>query len=177
MKPSPEPRRLLHPAAARIAAVALLLLPALAFGLARDRQQPMDIGADHSDAQLGDDGNAKLGGNVFIEQGSLRIDADQAVVDKKAGEFSRAVFDGQPARMQQALESGGMVKIRARNIDYDMQADVVVMTGDVVITQPEGELRGERVRYDLKTERMEGGAPGSRVRMRIEPRPSAPKTD
>jgi len=177
MKPSPEPRRLLNPAAARATLAVVLLLPALAFGLARDRQQPMDIGADHSSAQLGDDGKAVLTGNVFIEQGTLRIDADKATVDKQAGEFSRAVFDGEPARMQQALESGGMVKIRARNVDYDMQADVVVLTGDVVITQPEGELRGERVRYDLKTERMEGGAPGSRIRMRIEPRAAAPKSD
>ena len=177
MNPSAEPRRPRHSAAARIAAFALLLVPALAFGLARDRQQTMDIGADHSNAQLGDDGSAELRGNVFIEQGSLRIDADKAVVSKQAGEFRRAVFDGQPARMQQALESGGTVKIRARNIDYDMQAEVVIMTGDVVITQPEGELRGERVRYDLKTERMEGGAPGSRIRMRIEPRARAPKSD
>ena len=163
-----------------VALFVLLACPMLAHGLDRDRQQPMDIEADDADALLLADGRATLSGNVKIVQGTLQIEADRAIVDRQAGDFSRAVLDGQPARMQQALESGGTVKIRAGKIDYDMQADVVVLTGDVVITQPEGELRGERIRYDLATERMEGGAPGSRIRMRIEPRAeqaATPKSD
>ncbi len=158
----------------RVLLVAALLLPALAHGLARDRQQPMDVEADDGDVLLTADGNAVLIGNVRITQGSLVIEADRATVEKKAGDFSRTVFEGSPARLQQDLDSGGTTRIRAQRIDYDMVADVVVLTGNVSVTQPEGELRGERIRYDLKTERMEGGAPGSRIRMRIEPRTSAP---
>ena len=75
--------------------------------------------------------------------------------------------------IEQALDSGGQMQARARKVDYDLVADVLVLTGDVVVTQPEGDLRGERIRYDMKTGRLEGGGDGGRVQMRIEPRKPA----
>jgi lipopolysaccharide export system protein LptA len=140
----------------------------------RDRTQPMDIGADHTDATLGVDGRAVLRGNVQITQGTLKIDADRATVQRRAGDFQRIVLEGAPARMEQQLDAGGMTRAQARNIDYDPQQQVVVLTGDVVVTQPEGNLRGERVTYNMQTGNLQGGGDGGgRVRMRIEPRQPA----
>lgn len=158
----------------RLASAALLLCcaaPALA--LKADRQQPMDIGADYSDATLTDDGSALLKGNVQISQGSLKIHADEAQVHRAAGEIKQAVLSGAPATVEQLLDGGGQMRAQARTIDYDMKANLLVLKGGVVVTQPEGELRGEQLRYDLNSGRVEGGAPGSRVQMRIEPKPAA----
>jgi len=149
--------------------------PALA--LQSDREQPMDIAADHTDAMLGADGNAVLSGNVQITQGTLRIESAKARVERRAGVIKSALLEGTPAQLQQALDAGGQMQARARSIDYDVINEVLLLTGDVVVTQPEGDLRGERIRYDLKSGRLEGGGNGGRVQMRIPPpaaKPAAP---
>jgi lipopolysaccharide export system protein LptA len=143
----------------------------------RDRGMPMDIEADHTDATLGADGRAVLRGNVAIRQGTLRIDSDVATLQRRAGEFQQIVLEGAPARMEQQLDAGGLTRAQARRIDYDPQGQVVVLTGDVVVTQPEGSMRGERITYNMQSGNLQGGeADGrSRIRMRIEPR--QPATD
>jgi lipopolysaccharide export system protein LptA len=152
---------------------ALLLLPALAFGLSSDREQPMDVDAEHMDGELTANGAIELRGNVLIRQGTLRIDADRANVQRRAGEIARIEFNGAPARMEQTLDAGGSARAQAGHIDYDPKARVVVLTGDVVVTQPEGSMRGERITYNLQTGNLSGGETGSRIRMRIEPRQPA----
>lgn len=157
------------------ALLGLILLPAPAAALQSDRQQPMQIGADYSDATLGETGKALLRGNVSIVQGSLKIDSETATVERTAGEIRRAQLEGSPVRLEQALDAGGKMQARARGVDYDLVNEVLLLTGDVVVTQPEGELRGERIRYDMKTGRLEGGGDGGgRVQMRIEPRVAKP---
>ncbi len=153
--------------------LAVALLPDAASALQSDRQQPMQIGADYSDASLGETGKAVLRGNVSIVQGTLKIGADNATVERVAGEIRRAELEGTPVQIEQALDSGGQMQARARKVDYDLVAEVLLLTGDVVVTQPEGDLRGERIRYDMKTGRLEGGGDGGRVQMRIEPRKPA----
>ncbi len=158
---------------------ALLLALAIALpaqALQSDRQQDMDIGADWTDATLGENGRALLKGNVQITQGSLKIESSTATVERSAGAINRAELEGSPARMQQALDSGGQMQARARKIDYDVINEVLLLTGDVVVTQPEGDLRGERIRYDLKSGRLEGGGDGGRVQMRIPSRSAKPTT-
>lgn len=154
-----------------LAAVLLAVtLPAAA--LESDRRQPVDLTADHFEGVIADQGDSTLRG-VQITQGSLRIVAEQAVISRRAGALERAVLNGQPATVRQRLDQGGEMQAEARQIDYDMAANVLILTGQVVITQPEGELRGERVRYEIGSGRIEGGAPGSRVQMRLPPAPAA----
>lgn len=156
--------------------LAAALSPATAWSLSSDRQQPMHIGADASEAVLKDDGQAILRGNVSIVQGTLKIGADDATITRKAGEVSRAELQGKPATIEQALDSGGMMKARANKIDYDVANEVVVLTGGVVVTQPEGDMRGENIRYELNTGRLQGGGQG-RVEMTIQPKTPAKPAD
>ena len=142
--------------------------------LQSDREQAMDISAETTDATLGENGRAVLNGNVMIVQGTLKIESNSATVEKAVGAIKRALLEGTPVRLQQALDTGGQMQARARNIDYDVVNEVLLMTGDVVVTQPEGDLRGERIRYDLKSGRLEGGGNGGRVQMRIPPKPAKP---
>jgi len=158
-------------------ALALSLLACNAMALKSDRQQPIDLAADHFDGAIAETGETRIRGNVQISQGSLKIAAAEAVITREQGAFKRAVLTGAPATVEQTLDTGGQMRSQARKIEYDMAADTLLLTGDVVITQPEGNLRGERVHYDIGTGKIDAGGEGGRVRMHI-PAPAAQdKTD
>ncbi len=156
----------------RNAAAALLLgFIAPAWALNTDRDQPMDVTADRLETS-NQTGLARLIGNVRITQGSLVAEAATAEVQRNDdGEIARAVLAGRPARLEQALDQGGKLEALARNIDYDLNAGVVVLTGAVEIVQPQGTIRGERITYTLETGQMVGDGSGGdgRVRLRINP--------
>lgn len=159
-------------------AASLLVLIALAtpaFGKSSDRNQPMDIEADRTDALLGDDSVSVLEGNVRIRQGTLEVDAERAEVHRAGGDISRIVLTGQSVRLRQVADNGESMDARARQVVYTLTDEVMVLTGAVEVTQPRGNLRGETIRYDLKSGRLDGGGDGSRVSMRILPK--APPAD
>jgi lipopolysaccharide export system protein LptA len=165
----------------RHAALSLILLATAvaagpAFARSTDRQQPMDLSAANMDALLSDDSVSTLEGNVRIRQGSLEIDADRAEIHRKAGEIDHIVLTGSPVRLRQVSDQGEPMDASAAKVVYTMSSEVMLLTGNVVITQPRGNLSGETVKYDITTGRLDGGGDGQRVQMRILPRTPAPAT-
>ena len=162
----------------RPAALSLILLAAAvaagpALAKSTDRQQPMDLSAANMDALLSADSVSTLEGSVTIRQGSLEVDADRAEIHRKAGEIDRIVLTGSPARLRQLSDQGEPMDATAAQVVYTLSSDVMVLTGNVVITQPRGTLRGETVKYDINTGRIDGGGDGARVSMRILPKNAA----
>ncbi|MBW8367022.1 MAG: lipopolysaccharide transport periplasmic protein LptA [Arenimonas sp.] len=153
-------------------AVAFAAGPALA--KSTDRQQPMDLSASNMDALLSDDSVSVLEGNVRIRQGSLEVDADRAEIHRKAGEIDEIILTGSPARLRQLSDQGEPMDATAARIVYGTASEVMLLTGNVVITQPRGNLSGETVKYDITTGRLNGGGDGQTVSMRILPRTAAP---
>lgn len=157
----------------RLAPLALALGLVLAVGAqakTTDRSAPMDIAADHTDAMLTDDSDSVLSGNVVITQGSMEIRSDRAVIHRRGGEITEVELTGAPATLKQVADNGEPMNARAARIVYTISSDVVVLTGAVAIEQTRGTLRGETIKYDLKTGRLDGGGDGSRVQMRIMPK-------
>jgi len=158
----------------RLVALSLIvlatLLPLDSIAKTSDRTQPMDVEADHTDAELGDNGEAVLTGNVLITQGTLQVGADRATIHRNAGEISQVVLTGAPATLKQVNDNGETMNAHAAQITYTLSSDMIVLSGAVVIEQPRGTLRGETIKYDLKTGRLDGGGDGSRVKMRIMPK-------
>ncbi len=152
-------------------ALALASLPAQA--LRSDRDKPLDVAADSLETTEGQ-ARTTLTGHVRITQGTLEVESDTAVVHRgRNDEIDRAVLTGRPAMLEQDLDDGGRLKARAHEIDYDLARDVVVMTGDVVIDQPRGELRGSKVTYDLTTGKLTGASGDTgRVHLRMNPQKS-----
>ena len=163
----------------RSAEFPVILLAAMAIALAAsapagarssDRSKPMDIEAARSDCGLGSNTTCTLTGNVVISQGTLHVVAAKAVVHQNGGDPSRALLSG-GVTLRQELDDGGRIDAKSANVDYDMRSEVVVFTGNVVITQQRGTLNGERVVYNMKTGQVEsGGEGGGRVKMRILPK-------
>lgn len=158
----------------RLSALNAALLALLAVSTAQakstDRDQPMDIAADQTDALISDDSESTLMGNVNITQGSLTVKADQAIIQRKGGEITQVTLTGSPATLTQVSDTGEPMAARARRIVYSMSSEIVLLTGNVEIEQPRGTLRGESVKYDINTGRLDGGGDGSRVQMRITPK-------
>lgn len=163
----------------RLVALSLMLLAAVlpfdAHAKTSDRNQPMDVEAGHTDALLTDNGDTVLSGGVTITQGTLNVQSDKATIFRKDGEIDRVVLTGTPATLKQVADNGEPMNAQAAQIVYTLTSDIVVLTGSVVIEQPRGTLRGETIKYDLKTGRLDGGGDGSRVKMRILPKQAAAK--
>lgn len=159
-----------HAANSISALLLLLALPGIASARSSDRNQPMDVEADRTDALLADDSESTLSGNVRITQGSLAIESDTAIIERRAGDISKVTLVGAPARMRQVADNGEPMTAQARQIVYTLGNDVILLTGGVVIEKPRGNLRGETIKYDLGTGRLDGGGDGRRVSMRILPK-------
>lgn len=144
-----------------------LLVSAPAWALKSDREQDMTVNADKS---LGQGDRVELIGNVRIDQGSLKIRAARAVIDRKNGEIDRVVFDGSPATLQQQVENQGTMNAAAANIDYLPGEDKVVLTGGVRIEQPRGDMQSERVVYHVATGLIDAGDQSGGVTMTLKPK-------
>lgn len=162
------PHRLRAVLPALLAAAAIVFAGA-ASARDSDRNQPMDIEASHQEGTL--DGNSvnTLSGNVVIKQGTLDIRASKADIHQRGGEVVRAVLTGSQASLKQQMEDGSPMTAKADRIDYDMNTDVIVLTGNYTVTTPRGTTSGQRLTYDLKSGRIESGGDSGRIKMTIQP--------
>lgn len=151
---------------------ALLLLPALsAQARTSDRNQPMDVGADHSDCSVASDtGPCVLTGNVKITQGTLVINSSKADIKRTDGEISYVVLTGSQVTLKQELDDGKPFNGRANKVDYDMPKDTVILTGNAFVDNAGDTITSERIVYNMKTGQVESGGTGGRVNMRLQPK-------
>jgi lipopolysaccharide export system protein LptA len=158
----------------RTRALLALLLCALcgnAWARKSDRQQPMDVNADHSEASLADDGVTTLTGNVVMTQGTLQINADKAVITRKDGDMSRAVLTGNPVHLKQMDENNEPMYGSARQVDDDLIKNIAIFTGNAIIDQPvRGQMHGEKIVYNVDSGEVTSGGDGTRVSMHILPK-------
>jgi lipopolysaccharide export system protein LptA len=162
------------PSSCRVLAVSAtlaLILAVPAEARRDDRSQPMHIDAQRTESSARGDAVTVLSGDVRIVQGTMRVSADRAEVHQRDGQIVKVILDGRPVTFEQELDDDqGMLHAEALRVDYDTALERLLLTGEVHIRQPRGELRSERVEYHLETGRITSGGDGSeRVRMRIEP--------
>jgi len=154
-------------------ALAAALAAAPAWAKSSDRNQPMDLVANTQDCMLADDGGpCVFTGNVRIVQGTLDVRAAKADVRRGGGDIQRVILTGSPVRLKQELDGGGTIDATANNVDYDLQTETVVFTGNAEINQPgRGTMAGGRIVYNMATGRVQGGGQdGGQIRTRILPK-------
>jgi len=150
-------------------ATALLGCAVAAHALETDRQQPLEVNADSTDGTLGD-GVTVLRGHVYIKQGTLRINADRADVEKVEGKVRQVVLYGDPAVMVQEIEQQGVVEARAKTITYHVGSGLVTLEGGADVKHPQYEISGEQLTYDLNAQHFMGsGTDDGRIRIRMDP--------
>lgn len=169
-----------------LAAVVMTLWCTLGSGAAQslpdDRNQPIYIQSDRAERDERK-GTTVYTGDVQINQGSLHISADRVTIAMQGNQVNRIDASGNPARIdQKPAADQEPVKARARTLQYDVQTEVLILTGQASVTQEGSTVNGERIEYYMQEQRVKASAgstrPGgaaSRVQMVIQPRHSQPQ--
>jgi lipopolysaccharide export system protein LptA len=132
--------------AASIAVSAPALAQNVAFGgMKADVSAPVEVAADNL-AVNQSDGSAVFTGNVVIGQGEMRLSAETVTVIYAEGGQNR--IKTLQAKGKVTLVSGPDAA-EAKEANYDVATGHVTLTGNVVLTQGQNVLTGDRMTVDL----------------------------
>ena len=150
----------------------LLLLTGTASALQSDLQQPITVEADGMDIDEGQRTNTYRG-NVVLHQGTITLKADKVTVilGSKPGESNRVVAEGKPATLQQ-LPDGKQEYVvgRANRLEYSVDQETLVLTGNASLRQGQDNFKSDRIVYDRAKAMIRAGASAQgnqRVRVTI----------
>ena len=109
-----------------------------------DPDAPVEVTAESLDVSQAD-GTAIFKGDVVVVQGEMRLNAPsvRVIYDDATGDVSRM-----EARGGVVLVSGEEAA-EAKNADYNVSTGIIVMTGDVLLTQGRSALTSDRMDVDL----------------------------
>ena len=100
----------------------------------------------------------KYWGNISIQQGTLKIKSDEAIIFNDKDGVAKVYLTGSPVTMEQIVDvEFGKINIVANDIDFRVSDDLLIMTGSVIIkSKIQGEMRGEKITMNLKTKEIKG---------------------
>jgi lipopolysaccharide export system protein LptA len=128
----------------------VFIMPSTAWSLSTDKDQPIEIEADH--AQMDDvKGITQYKGNAVLTQGTLRIEGDIITfyLDKNR-ELIKVIAQGKLAKYQQIQKPGETpIKARALQLEYYAQTQMMHLLGKGHVWQNGNETRGARIEYDI----------------------------
>ena len=156
-------------AKALFAALLFALTPA-AFALESDRDQPIELVADSVDIDEAK-GVSIYRGDVDLRQGTIHLLADVVTVKHVDRKPSKIVAVGKPVKFRQQTERG-MVDGEAKQVEYEVSSENLVLIGDAFLVQGKDSMRSDRIVYDRVRAVVKAGAAASgkeRVRISIEP--------
>jgi lipopolysaccharide export system protein LptA len=125
-------------------------------GLKQDTTLPVEVTADSLEVNQAE-GTALFTGNVEVAQGGLRLSAETIRVEYATG--ADGTGDVRELRAQGGVTLvNGTEAAEADEATYSVDSGTVIMTGNVLLTQGQSALAGERLVIDLNagTGRMEG---------------------
>ncbi len=132
----------------------LVTLPHRGIALPGDNQQPINVKAERATQRTLDGGEkTEYFGNVVMTQGSLLLNAEHVVIHSVNRKVTQIVATGGPARLQQQSNPDNPpVKARANTIDYQLNTEMVTLTDDAHIDQPDASFSGNHLKYNVATE-------------------------
>ena len=152
-----------------------------AWALPTDRDQPIRIQAD--DAQLDDkQGIATYKGDVIITQGSMMIKGSTVTITRGAnGDIDVVTSVGNLAyfEQQQSADKPDKMQGYGKQIQYQSQKDLVVLTDQAKVINGGNTTEGEKIVYNTKTQVATAGrggqvsTPRPRIDMVIQPKKKA----
>jgi len=148
---------------------ALLAFAGAAQALSSDKDQPIELAADSVDVDEGR-GHSVYKGNVELRQGSMLLQADTVTIRQQGKKPNRIIAVGR-VRFQQQSERGP-VKANANKAEYEVDSEVLELTGKASLTQAGDTMRSDRIVYDRVRHKVKAGAAADgkqRVRITIQP--------
>jgi lipopolysaccharide export system protein LptA len=148
------------------------LLPLTGQGLEADRRQPIHIKADRISVDE-KQGYSRYRGNVRLQQGSLRVAADEITVYLVKDRLDKIVVIGNPATLeQQADRTRSWIRSRARRMEYHAARDRFYLFDNAEVVQGPNRFAGDYIEYDTRTSTVsarKGEGAKSRVEITITP--------
>lgn len=150
----------------------LLALPCLAWGLAGDRSQPIQIEADR--ATLDEKaGISVYEGNVRLQQGTLVLRGTRMSVQVRDNQVDSITIEGNPASFSQRPDGADTDQhAEAGHIEYHTASQRLILQGDAQIRQSDKEhFSSDRIIFNLRDNTVSAGGDGagSRVRITLQP--------
>ena len=157
--------------------IALLVL---AFGtaserglaLSSDKDQPIELEADGVELDEGR-GISIYRGDVELNQGTMRLNADQLTVTHAGTRPTKIVAEGRPVRFRQLPDdSKQFVYGRAQRAEYGIDSEELVLIGNARLEQGDDSFQSDRIVYDRINARIKAGAAAEgkeRVKITISP--------
>lgn len=131
--------------------ILLLGLNCQAWALRSDRHQPIDIKADRVEVDQRTQVSHYIG-NVRLQQGTLKITADDVVVYLVSGKLQKIVITGSPARFEQQPENNrDVVTSQANNMEYYAGKERLLLKHNAEVNQGGNHFRGDFIEYDTLT--------------------------
>ncbi len=141
--------------------------------LESDRNKPITITSNEAERDE-IKGTTTYSGEVVMEQGSMRIDADTVVIHNTREKVTKIIALGKPARYQQKpSDSEGLVIAEANTLEYSLETESLHLIESASLKQEGTSLSGNRIDYDVRKSVVKAGSGKSateRVRMVIPPK-------
>ncbi|MBV7387041.1 lipopolysaccharide transport periplasmic protein LptA [Pasteurellaceae bacterium TAE3-ERU1] len=136
---------------------AALLCSVSAYALKDDTQQPINISSDNQSLDL-EHNVVTFSDNVVITQGSILIKAGKVTITRpgendKNGQEKVAAY-GSPVTFQQQLDNGKIIHGRANQVNYDVGAQFLKLTGNAQLKQEDSQIDAQIITYDVQKQQM-----------------------
>jgi len=144
---------------ARTLVVALSLISLQAAGLESDENQPLYLEADN--AELDELKAISIyTGNVFVQQGTLQIRADQVTIHHREDRQPKMIVAvGAPATYQQEIDGEEQgINAEALRMEYITEKDEITLIDQAIVYQGEDTFRNDRIVYDRANARVKAGS-------------------
>lgn len=153
----------------------LLALGVTAAALPEDRRQSINLSSDRATYE---NNQGIYTGNVKMSQGSLKIAADQVIIIESDRKVTKVVARGTPARFEQQPRAGeGKVEASANLIEYELDAEEILLQHNARIQHQGSTISGDRIVYSGRKQLVvaDGGSnqQDKRVQMTLQPQNSA----
>jgi len=111
-------------------------------------------------------------GKVHVHaEGEGELHSDRATVQFKHSNVAHVLVTGTPAEFEQAgVQGGGQARGHAGNIDYDVPAGIVKLSGDAWLTDGHSEINYPLITYNVREKSLQ--AEGGRGHSTVSPRAS-----
>lgn len=128
----------------------LLFFTQLVTALSEDREMPITVDSDRAEADESK-GLTTYSGNVVMQQGSMRIEADQIIIHNDGNKVTQIVALGKPARYQQKPSADeGLVIAQAHRLEYNIAQGSLHLVREASLQQEGTSLSGARIDYDVR---------------------------
>lgn len=149
--------------------ICFLMLAFSVSALDSDRQQKITLEGDGCISKL-TIGQTECPQGMVIKQGSLNIKSSYGLITHIDNQIDTVLMKGFPVQMQQQMDDGSQMNVRANEIIFDYQLEKAFLSGDVRIENNIGISTGEAMEFNLKTQEIKAvGQQNQQFRLEIDP--------